>query len=126
MFFNPALFHAAGTNPTTDVRRMANLLQVSSPFGRAMETVDRRRVVEAVYPALLSRKASGMCRRASATSSPPPRRATPSDEPRPRPAGERHVAPTQADLVRRALGEAIVAEELADRLAAQERRTRSH
>jgi ectoine hydroxylase-related dioxygenase (phytanoyl-CoA dioxygenase family) len=35
VFFNPALFHAAGTNRTTDVRRMANLLQVSSAFGRA-------------------------------------------------------------------------------------------
>ena len=41
VFFNPALFHGAGTNRTTDVRRMANLLQVSSAFGRAMETVDR-------------------------------------------------------------------------------------
>ena len=29
VFFNPALFHAAGTNRTTDVDRMANLLQVS-------------------------------------------------------------------------------------------------
>ena len=29
-FFNPALFHGAGTNVSTDVRRMANLLQVSS------------------------------------------------------------------------------------------------
>ena len=42
VFFNPALFHGAGTNRTTDVRRMANLLQVSSAFGRAMETVDTR------------------------------------------------------------------------------------
>ena len=39
---------------------MANLLQVSSAFGRAMETVDRDRVVRAVYPVLLSRKAAGM------------------------------------------------------------------
>jgi ectoine hydroxylase-related dioxygenase (phytanoyl-CoA dioxygenase family) len=49
VFFNPALFHAAGTNGTVDIRRMANLLQVSSPFGRAMETVDREVVVAAVY-----------------------------------------------------------------------------
>ncbi len=34
-FFNPALFHGAGTNVSTTVRRMANLLQVSSPFGPA-------------------------------------------------------------------------------------------
>lgn len=52
VFFNPALFHAAGTNRTADVRRMANLLQVSSPFGRAMEAVDRARIVRAIYPAL--------------------------------------------------------------------------
>jgi ectoine hydroxylase-related dioxygenase (phytanoyl-CoA dioxygenase family) len=52
VFFNPALFHAAGANRTTDVYRMANLLQVSSAFGRAMEAVDRGRVSAAVFPAL--------------------------------------------------------------------------
>ncbi|MEX3016094.1 phytanoyl-CoA dioxygenase family protein [Gymnodinialimonas hymeniacidonis] len=41
LFFNPALFHAAGANVSEDIHRMANLLQVSSAFGRAMETVDR-------------------------------------------------------------------------------------
>jgi ectoine hydroxylase-related dioxygenase (phytanoyl-CoA dioxygenase family) len=51
-FFNPALFHAAGHNRTSDVRRMANLLQVSSAFGRAMESVDRVRMSAALYPAL--------------------------------------------------------------------------
>ena len=51
-FFNPALFHGAGSNVSTDIQRMANLLQVSSAFGRAMEQVDRARVVSAVYPAL--------------------------------------------------------------------------
>ncbi len=56
-FFNPALFHGAGTNVSADIQRMANLLQVSSAFGRAMEQVDRARVVEAVYPAL---RASGL------------------------------------------------------------------
>ena len=30
VFFNPALFHGAGTNRTADVRRMAHLLHVSS------------------------------------------------------------------------------------------------
>jgi len=60
VFFNPALLHAAGTNHTTDVRRMANLLQVSSAFGRAMETVDRAGVVAAVHPALLAARAAGM------------------------------------------------------------------
>jgi ectoine hydroxylase-related dioxygenase (phytanoyl-CoA dioxygenase family) len=54
-FFNPAVFHGAGTNRTTDVRRMANLLQVSSAFGRAMETVDRTAVSRALYPTLTAR-----------------------------------------------------------------------
>ena len=52
VFFNPALFHAAGANQTTDVRRIANLLQVSSPFGCAMESVDRLKMSRALYPAL--------------------------------------------------------------------------
>ena len=59
VFFNPALFHGAGTNVSSDIQRVANLLQVSSAFGRAMETVDRDRVVRAVYPVLLDRRAAG-------------------------------------------------------------------
>ena len=51
-FFNPALFHAAGHNRTTDVRRIANLLQISSAYGRAMESVDRARMMKALYPVL--------------------------------------------------------------------------
>ncbi len=51
-FFNPALFHAAGTNRTKDIRRIANLLQVSSAYGRAMESVDRLKMSLALYPAL--------------------------------------------------------------------------
>ena len=51
-FFNPALFHAAGTNRTKDVRRMANLLQVSSAYGRAMESMDRTRMSASLYPVL--------------------------------------------------------------------------
>jgi ectoine hydroxylase-related dioxygenase (phytanoyl-CoA dioxygenase family) len=58
-FFNPALFHGAGNNVSTDVQRMANLLQVSSAFGRAMETVDRTKVSKAVYPVLRARRAAG-------------------------------------------------------------------
>ncbi len=53
VFFNPALLHGAGTNHTTDVKRMANLLQISSALGRAMEAVDRTAVVLALYPVLL-------------------------------------------------------------------------
>ena len=58
-FFNPAVFHGAGNNVSTDIQRAANLLQMSSAFGRAMETVDRDRVTRAVYPALRLRHATG-------------------------------------------------------------------
>jgi ectoine hydroxylase-related dioxygenase (phytanoyl-CoA dioxygenase family) len=58
-FFNPALFHGAGSNVSADIQRTANLLQVSSGFGRAMETVDRGKVVRAVYPTLLRRQEQG-------------------------------------------------------------------
>jgi ectoine hydroxylase-related dioxygenase (phytanoyl-CoA dioxygenase family) len=60
VFFNPALFHGAGTNVSADVQRMANLLQVSSAFGRAMETVDRAKVSRAIYPVLQDRQAAGV------------------------------------------------------------------
>lgn len=53
LFFSPALFHAAGSNRSADVRRMVNLFQVSSAYGRAMETVDRTAMCKAVYPVLL-------------------------------------------------------------------------
>ena len=127
VFFNPALFHAAGTNSTTQVRRMANLLQVSSAFGRAMETVDRRRVVEAIYPTLLDRKAAGMppARVADVVAASAEGYAFPTNLDRDQPVNGMSP-PTQADLVRRALGEAITPEELSDRLAAQELLTRSH
>jgi ectoine hydroxylase-related dioxygenase (phytanoyl-CoA dioxygenase family) len=58
-FFNPAVFHAAGTNRSANIRRMANLLQVSSAFGRAMESVDRTRMAKALYPTLRSLRSSG-------------------------------------------------------------------
>ena len=58
-FFNPALFHGAGSNVSADIQRVANLLQVSSGFGRAMEHVDRAKVAKAVYPALKQRQEAG-------------------------------------------------------------------
>ena len=59
VFFSPALFHAAGANHTPDISRMANLLQVSCAFGRAMETVDRTRMSVALYPTLLDLRKTG-------------------------------------------------------------------
>ncbi len=59
LFFNPALFHAAGTNHSADIHRMVNLLQVSSAFGRAMESVDRAAICNAIFPALRAIVAAG-------------------------------------------------------------------
>ena len=58
-FFNPALLHAAGTNQTKDVKRMANLTQIGSAFGRTLESVDREQMSNAIYPVLRARKAAG-------------------------------------------------------------------
>ena len=59
VFFNPALFHAAGANTTTDIHRMANLLQISSAFGRAMETIDRAKMCKLLYPHMEQAHANG-------------------------------------------------------------------
>lgn len=52
LFFNPALYHAGGANISKDIHRMANLLQVSSAFGRAMESLDRSGMTRKLYPIL--------------------------------------------------------------------------
>ena len=52
VFFNPALFHAGGDNFTDDIDRNVNLLQVSSAFGKTMETLNYKLMIESVYPAL--------------------------------------------------------------------------
>ncbi|MFE7231474.1 phytanoyl-CoA dioxygenase family protein [Streptomyces sp. NPDC002405] len=124
VFFNPALFHAAGTNRSADIRRMANLLQVSSAFGRAMETVDREAVAGAVFPVLLKRKAEGADAAwldrvvaASAEGYPFPTNLD-SDPP-----VDGLAPPSQADLVRRAVREEWTPDALrAELRAAAERR----
>ncbi|MEM6387179.1 MAG: phytanoyl-CoA dioxygenase family protein [Pseudomonadota bacterium] len=52
LFFNPAVMHGAGTNRSSDIQRMANLLQIGSAFGRSIEAVDRSQMSLALYPAL--------------------------------------------------------------------------
>ena len=127
VFFNPALFHAAGTNRSSDVRRMANLLQVSSAFGRAMETVDRERVVDAVYPTLLARANDGWSESALArvVAASAEGYAFPTNLDRDQPV-DGLAPPTQADIVRAALADRLPADELTQRLAAQRQRTHSH
>lgn len=58
IFFNPALFHAAGNNQSAG-DRVANLIQVSSAFGRPMEAINHFAMIQAVYPDLLKRQQSG-------------------------------------------------------------------
>jgi ectoine hydroxylase-related dioxygenase (phytanoyl-CoA dioxygenase family) len=57
LFLSPALFHAAGSNRTSHVSRIANLLQISSAYGRAMESVNRVKMCEALYPVLRAHRA---------------------------------------------------------------------
>lgn len=59
VMFNPALLHAAGANISRDINRMANLLQISSAFGRAMESVDRTKICLSIYESLLEGKHKG-------------------------------------------------------------------
>ncbi|MEM8860608.1 MAG: phytanoyl-CoA dioxygenase family protein [Chloroflexota bacterium] len=56
MFFSPALFHGAGNNVSSG-DRLANLVQISSAFGRTMETINRYKMMAAIYPALQKRLA---------------------------------------------------------------------
>ena len=62
MFLSPALFHAAGTNNESS-DRIANLLQVSSAFGKTMESVDRTKMTNLIYRVLLERKKSHQLRK---------------------------------------------------------------
>ncbi|WP_328437129.1 phytanoyl-CoA dioxygenase family protein [Streptomyces sp. NBC_00444] len=124
VFFNPALFHAAGTNRSADIRRMANLLQVSSAFGRAMETVDREAIANALFPVLLKRRSEGErwldnVIAASAEGYPFPTNLD-SDPP-----VDGLAPPSQADVVRRAVREAWTSEALRDELRAGAERRES-
>ena len=125
-FFNPALFHGAGTNRSTDVRRMANLLQVSSAFGRAMETVDRTAMCLALYPTLLRLRVDGVpdatLRNVVAASA--EGYAFPTNLDNDQPVGG--LAPqTQAELVWQALDEGWDADVLGAQLRAQAQRRRT-
>ena len=55
IFFSPALFHAAGENRTADFSRSANLVQVSSAFGKTMETIDTLPLISNTYDILAAK-----------------------------------------------------------------------
>jgi ectoine hydroxylase-related dioxygenase (phytanoyl-CoA dioxygenase family) len=106
VFFNPAVFHGAGTNRSARVRRMANLLQISSAFGRAMETVDRTAMCRALYPVLRARKSGGVAEQTlrNVVAASAEGYAFPTDLDRDQPLGGL-APPTQADVVWQALCE---------------------
>jgi ectoine hydroxylase-related dioxygenase (phytanoyl-CoA dioxygenase family) len=117
-FFNPSVFHAAGTNRTTDIKRMANLLQINSAMGRALEAVDRARMIRAVYPTLLARVNGGLSAAelayvVAATAEWYP---FPTNLDRDPPVGGL-VPPSQADLLNKALTERWTPEALNQALA---------
>lgn len=61
IWFNPALFHAAGENVSEDINRMANLIQVSSAFGKPMEAVDALPILESCWDQITTKyEAEGM------------------------------------------------------------------
>lgn len=123
VFFNPALYHGAGTNTSTDIRRMANLLQISSPFGRAMEVLDRTAMVRAVYPALLEMKAAGCPERelANAVNATAEGYAFPTNLDKDQPIGSL-APPSQVDTVLAALADRLTPEELDTILDQQQER----
>ena len=120
VFFNPALMHAAGNNRTADVRRMGNLLQVSSAFGRAMESVDRTRMSQALYPHLKAALRRGWPQRAvdNVIAASAEGYAFPTNLDRDPPLGG--LAPeSQQSLMRRALGQAWSEQQFIDALRMQ-------
>lgn len=126
VYFNPALFHAAGSNVTTDIRRTANLLQVNSAFGRTMESVDRERMSVAIYPALQRAKRAGMTQAALDTviAASAEGYAFPTNLDLDQPVGK--LTPdSQADVVRQALSEGWSTEALAVELGAHGARRRT-
>ena len=124
LFFNPALFHAAGSNTSMDIHRMVNLLQVSSAFGRAMESIHRRKMCELVFPSLCAGWRSGRFSEAqldAVIASTAEGYSFPTNLDRDPPVGG--LAPqTQQALLKLAVLEGIEAAELSRRLEEQDQR----
>lgn len=128
VFFNPATFHAAGENRTTDVQRFANLMQIGSAYGRSIEIVDRSRLSRAVYPRLKALAESGALTAreidnvVAATAEGYP---FPANLDLDTPVGGL-APPSQQDVMRRALAEGWDVDRLSDEVLGQDGRKRSH
>lgn len=128
LFFNPAVFHAAGSNRTRDVQRFANLMQIGSGYGRSIEIVDRHRMSLALYPTL-----AGLARAGELNAREVADVVAACAEAYPFPANldtdsplEGMAPPSQQDLLRRALAESWSTETFRDALEAQRARRHSH
>jgi hypothetical protein len=99
---------------------MANLLQISSPFGRAMESQDRTAMVRAIYPSLLAMQAAGRSDRDlfNAVNATAEGYAFPTNLDRDQPIGSL-APPSQVDTVLAALADRLSPEALDIALAAQ-------
>lgn len=128
LFFNPATFHAAGENRTTDIQRFANLMQIGSAYGRSIEIVDRSRITLAVYEDLKALLAASTLT---------PREAdnvvAATAEGYPFPANldidsplSGMAPPSQQDILRQALAEGWELAQLQQAIADQNGRKRSH
>lgn len=126
VFFNPALFHAAGSNHSKDIYRMANLLQISSAFGRAMESLDRTKMSIMLYPTLRELKASGTVDRLldNVVAASAEGYSFPTNLDRDQPIGGL-APPSQADVVRQALAEDWPPEHLRQALTEHDQRRRT-
>lgn len=113
VFFNPAVMHGAGTNTTPDRHRMANLLQVGSPFGRSIEAVDRDAMCRVLYPVLQRHAAPARIIAAAAEGY-----AFPTNLDRDPPVGGL-IPESQAEFMARALTEGLAQAEFEKQLTAQ-------
>jgi ectoine hydroxylase-related dioxygenase (phytanoyl-CoA dioxygenase family) len=125
VFFNPALFHAAGSNHSADIKRMANLLQISSAFGRAMESIDRARMSVALYPVLLGLAKDDPDAVDHVIAATAEGYAFPTNLDRDQPIGGL-APPSQADLLRQAVAETWSAERLEQALTDHAGRRQTH
>lgn len=125
-FFNPAVFHGAGTNASAGVMRMANLLQVSCAFGRPMEAVDTVAACRAVFPVLAARRAAGAPDRAvrNVVAAVAEGYAFPTNLDRDQPV-DGPTPPTQAEVLWRAVAEGWEPDRLHAQLTAQAGRRRA-
>jgi ectoine hydroxylase-related dioxygenase (phytanoyl-CoA dioxygenase family) len=125
LVFNPAVMHAAGANSTPDVRRLIDLLQISSAFGRPVATVHRAGVLKAIYPTLRRRWADEREAMETVVAAAAEGYPFPTNMERDRPGFHSRTPQSQADLVRRALAESWEISRLSSAVAELRERRRS-